>query len=162
MMGRRARGAAILLVLGAVLATVAAVHSWRESARASAAISDSRASQALFRIAVTFNRDYATNDAGAVYNRWDSNSRSVISRANYIQRHRECPTSPGPATVQRVNPGANGYWDVHYSISGVQFTDYWHYVNGRWLFNLVLSNPDAVKLYKLPFNSYASAVGCTL
>ncbi len=49
---------------------------------------------------------------------------------------------------------------MNYSISGIQFTDYWRYENRRWLFDLLRSNPDAVKLYRLPFAQYEKAVGC--
>jgi hypothetical protein len=38
---------------------------------------------------------------------------------------------------------------VHYEIGGQQLTDYWFYVHRRWVFDLVLSNPDAVKLYRM-------------
>jgi hypothetical protein len=34
-------------------------------------------------------------------------------------------------------------------IGGQQLTDYWFYVHRRWVFDLVLSNPDAVKLYRM-------------
>lgn len=116
---------------------------------------------ALLRIAAQFNRDYSTNRVGAVYDRWDAQSQSIISRADYIRRHIECPTSPGSAAIEGASPGANQYWRVRYSISGIRFVDFWHYVNDLWRFSLPLSNPDAVKLYKLSFVAYAAAVGCT-
>jgi hypothetical protein len=31
----------------------------------------------------------------------------------------------------------------------------------RWVFDLVLSNPDAVKLYRVSPSQYVKAVGCT-
>ena len=38
--------------------------------------------------------------------------------------------------------------------------DYWFYVRHRWVFDLVLSNPDAVRLYRMSPQRYAAAVGC--
>ena len=40
-------------------------------------------------------------------------------------------------------------------------TGYWSYVHRRRVFDLVLSNPDAVKLYRMSPQQYASAVGCS-
>lgn len=56
--------------------------------------------------------------------------------------------------------GQHGAWVVAYEIGGQQLTDYWFYVRGRWEFDLVLSNPDAVKLYRLSPQQYARALGC--
>ncbi len=124
-------------------------------------MSDPETRQALLDIAVQFNNNYAANRDGLVYDRWDARSRSVITRAQYIRRHAECPSAPGRAVVEGASRAANGYWRVRYSISGTQLTDYWHYEHGRWRFDLERSNPNAVKLYQLPFTSYATAVGCT-
>ncbi|MHB1987788.1 MAG: hypothetical protein ACYCSF_07370 [Acidimicrobiales bacterium] len=123
--------------------------------------SDPRTARALLAIAVRFNEDYAANKDGPVYDRWDTASQAVITRASYLRRHLECPTSPGPAVVERATASAGGYWKVDYSIGGVQLVDYWHYEDGRWRFDLLLSNPSAVALYRLPFAEYAKAVGCT-
>jgi hypothetical protein len=49
---------------------------------------------------------------------------------------------------------------VHYEISGVQLADCWFYVNGRWVFDLVRSNPDAVRLHRLSPRQYVKAAGC--
>ena len=54
----------------------------------------------------------------------------------------------------------DGAWLVHYEIGGQQLTDYWFYVHRRWVFDLVLSNPDAVKLYRMSPQQYAAALGC--
>ena len=43
---------------------------------------------------------------------------------------------------------------------GQQLTDYWLYVHHRWAFDLALSNPDAVKLYRMSPGRYAVALGC--
>ena len=50
--------------------------------------------------------------------------------------------------TESVSRGPRGAWLVHYQIGGQQLTDYWFYVHRRWVFDLVLSNPDAVKLYR--------------
>jgi hypothetical protein len=55
---------------------------------------------------------------------------------------------------------AGRWWLVHYSISGAQLTDYWRYEHGRWVFDLIRSNPQAVRLYRLPAAQYLAAVGC--
>ena len=122
--------------------------------------SDPETRQALRRIAVRFNANYSANRDGLVYGRWDSSSRAIISRAEYVRRHLECPTAPGRATIEGATSSTDGSWRVRYSISGNQLVDYWHYVNGQWLFSLVRSNPNAVRLYELPFSAYATAVGC--
>jgi hypothetical protein len=73
----------------------------------------------------------------------------------------ECPSSPQAARVEDTSPGPSGAWLVDYEISGVQLRDYWFYVRGRWVFDLVLSNPDAVRLYKLSSGQYVKAIGCS-
>lgn len=114
----------------------------------------------LLHVAREFNADYAANRDGLVYDRWDPASRWIIPRAEYVRRHRECPTAPGPATVESASRAGGGYWAVRYDLSGTRLVDYWHYVHGRWLFDLPRSNPSAVTLYRLPFARYAAAVGC--
>ena len=56
--------------------------------------------------------------------------------------------------------GPQGTWLVHYEIGGQQLTDYWFYVGHRWAFDLVLSNPDAARLYRMSPSQYLAAVGC--
>ena len=50
--------------------------------------------------------------------------------------------------TESAGAGPRGAWLVHYEIGGQQLTDFWFYVHRRWVFDLVLSNPDAVKLYR--------------
>jgi len=115
----------------------------------------------LVAIAQVFNDDYGRNNDGPVYDRWDVRSKALISRADYIKRHAECATAPQePAHVESATQGVGGAWLVRYEISGLQFTDYWFYVHGQWVFDLVLSNPDAVRLYRLPFATYVHQLGC--
>lgn len=119
-----------------------------------------RTAAALLRIATQFNAEYAANRDALVYSRWDARSRAVIGERVFARRHAECDTAPGTATVERAAPAADGFWTVEYSLSGIQFTDYWRYTGGRWVFDLVRSNPSAVALYRLSFAAYARAVGC--
>ena len=122
---------------------------------------DRRTAAALVRIAQVFNDDYDRNDDGPVWDRWDARSQTVITRASYIRRHRECATAPqGPAHVTGAAPGPHGAWLVRYEISGEQLTDYWYYTRRRWEFDLLLSNPGAARLYRLPFAKYAAQAGC--
>jgi hypothetical protein len=109
-----------------------------------------------------FNHDYDTGDYGPVYMRWDARSQAIITRADYIKRHKDCPSdSHTLSQTESVSPGGpDGTWLVHYQIGGQQLTDYWFYVHRRWVFDLLLSNPDAVKLYRMSPSQYASALGC--
>jgi hypothetical protein len=123
---------------------------------------DPRTAAALLTIATAFNHDYDTGDYGLVYARWDARSQAIITRADYIGRHEDCPAgSPVLSQTESVSPGGpQGSWLVHYQIGGQQLTDYWFYVHRRWVFDLVLSNPDAVRLYRMSPGQYAAAVGC--
>jgi hypothetical protein len=144
-----------------VTATGCAAHASRPAASPAAAARDPRTVAALLRIATVFNRQYDSGDYGPVYGRWDTRSRAIITRAEYIRRHTECPAEPQPAAhVEDASPGPRGAWLVDYQIGGEQLTDYWFYVHGRWVFDLVLSNPSAVKLYRLSPHQYAVAIGC--
>jgi hypothetical protein len=121
-----------------------------------------RTASALLKIATAFNHDYDTGDYGPVYARWDARSQAIITRAGYIQRHKGCPGAPhAPSQTESVSPGGpHGAWLVHYEIGGQQLTDYWFYSRRRWVFDLVLSNPSAVRLYRMSPSQYATAVGC--
>ena len=123
---------------------------------------DSKSAKALVSIAQVFNDDYGRNNDGSVYDRWDARSKALITRADYIRRHLACATAPGePAHVESAKEGINGAWLVRYEISGIQFTDYWFYVHGQWVFDLILSNPAAARLYRIPFAQYVHQLGCT-
>src|SRR6266516_4945777 len=124
---------------------------------------DPRTASALLKIATAFNHEYDTGDYGPVYTRWDARSQAIITRADYIKRHKDCPSgSPTLSQTESVSPGGpHGAWLVHYEIGGQQLTDYWFYVHRRWVFDLVLSNPDAVKLYRMSPGQYVAAVGCS-
>jgi hypothetical protein len=49
---------------------------------------------------------------------------------------------------------------VHYELVGQHLTDCWFYVRHRWVFDLVFSNPDEVRLYRMSPAQYIAAVGC--
>jgi hypothetical protein len=123
---------------------------------------DPHTAPALLKIATAFNHDYDTGDYGPVYTRWDARSQAIITRADYIKRHKDCPSgSHTLSQTESVSPGGpHGTWLVHYQIGGQQLTDYWFYVHRRWVFDLVLSNPDAVKLYRMSPQQYVAALGC--
>jgi hypothetical protein len=166
-MPRRIPAILLLLLLAAVSACSAPARhdaSAPSSPRGTPATSpgpDPKTAAALIRIAQVFNTDYGNNIDGPVWDRWDARSQAVISRADYIRRHVECSAGPQPpAHVESATPGPHGAWLVGYEISGIQFTDYWYYVNRRWVFDLILSNPAAAQQYRLPFAQYAAATGC--
>jgi hypothetical protein len=123
--------------------------------------SDSRTGHALLRIATAFNNNYDNGHFGPVYDRWDARSQAIITRADYIRRHQDCPAGPQTARTKSASPGPRGAWLVHYEIDGQQFTDYWFYVRPRWVFDLVLSNPQSARLYRMPTRQYLSYLGCT-
>ena len=125
--------------------------------------SDPHTAAALLKIATVFNDNYDRGIYGPVYDRWDARSKALISRADYISRHTECPTSPSATHVESASPGPHGAWLVSYVVSGAEarLTDYWFYVDGRWVFDLPLSNPSSVSLYKLSGPKYLAALGCS-
>jgi hypothetical protein len=161
------RGAAILLLVMALSACSAPPHHTAAAGTRPGAPAPARPgpdpgnAAALVRIAQVFNNNYDDNNDGPVWDRWDARSKALISRAAYIRRHAECATAPqGPAHVESAAPGPHRTWLVRYEISGQQLTDYWYYTHHRWEFDLPLSNPDAARLYPLPFAKYAARVGC--
>ena len=123
---------------------------------------DPHTAAALLKIATAFNHDYDTGDYGPVYARWDARSQAIIKRADYIQRHKDCPGgSPALSRTESVSPGGpQGAWLVRYEIGGQQLTGYWFYVGHRWVFDLVLSNPDAARLYRMSPSQYLAAADC--
>ncbi len=122
---------------------------------------DQRTASALFRIATAFNNEYDSGDYGPVYARWDARSQAIITKAEYVRRHKECPSAQVVAQVESATPGPHGAWIVDYEIGGQRLTDYWFYVHRRWVFDLMLSNPDSVALYRMSPRQYVAAVGCS-
>jgi hypothetical protein len=123
---------------------------------------DPHTAAALLKIATGFNHDYDTGDYGPVYARWDARSQAIITRADYIRRHKDCPGDSHPLSqTESVNTGGqHGAWLVHYQIGDQRLTDYWFYIHRRWVFDLVLSNPSAVKFYRMSPQHYVAALGC--
>ena len=153
--------AAFAVALAALLAAGCTAGTGHVAAPAAPLPPDPHTSPALLKIATAFNHHYDTGDYGPVYARWDARSQAIITRADYIRRHKDCPGgSHALSRTEGVSPGPHGAWLVHYQIGGQQLTDYWFYVHHRWVFDLVLSNPDAVKLYRMSPAQYAAALGC--
>ncbi len=122
---------------------------------------DPHTASALLKVAATFNHAYDTGDFGPVYARWDARSQAIITRADYIKRHEECPGGGALSRTENAEAGPHGAWLVQYEIGGQQLTDYWFYVGRRWVFDLVLSNPDLVPLYRMTPQQYVAAIGCS-
>src|SRR6516225_5124055 len=140
----------LLVAIAAAAALFAAgctVSSSHPGAATASLPPDPHTAAALLTIARSFNHDYDTGNYGPVYTRWDARSQAIITRADYIKRHKDCPSGPQTLSqTESVSPGGpHGAWLVHYEISGQQLTDYWYYLRHRWVFDLLLSNPDAVK-----------------
>ena len=146
-----------VMVMLAVGCSAQASH---PAAGPSAVVRDQRTAAALLKIATVFNDDYDGGVYGPVWDRWDARSQAIISRAEYIHRHEDCRTQQPLSRTESDSPGPRGAWLVHYEIDGEQLTDYWFYVRHRWVFDLVLSNPDAVRLYRMSPSQYVAAVGC--
>jgi hypothetical protein len=124
-------------------------------------VAEAKDGKTLMAIAQVFNDDYGRNNDGAVYDRWDIRSQAVITRADYIRRHAVCATAPQQtAHVESAVQGVDGSWLVRYEISGLQFTDYWFYIRGTWVFDIILSNPAVLRLYRLPYKTYIHQLGC--
>ena len=153
---------AIAVAVAALVATGCTASSGHPAPSPAPLPPDPHTAGALLKIATAFNHDYDTGDYGPVYARWDARSQAIITEADYIQRHKECPGSSQTLTrTESASPGGlHGAWLVRYEIGGQQLTDYWFYVRRRWVFDLVLSNPDAVKLYRMSPGQYIAAVGC--
>ncbi len=148
-----------LAALAAVLAVLAA-GCGRPGPAPAAAPPDPHTAAALLKIAAEFNDNYDNGRYGPVYDRWDARSQAVITRSDYIQRHTDCPSSPQTAVTQDATPGPGGAWLVDYQIDGIQLRDYWFYQHGRWVFDLILSNPASVRLYRMTPQQYAAAQDC--
>lgn len=120
---------------------------------------DTRAT--LLRVAQRLNDDFGSGRYAQVYQRWDPTSRALISGADYVARHVECQTAPqDQSRVTAAVLSADGFWHVSYVLDDIHFVDYWRYRAGHWEFDLVRSNPNAVRLYRLPRSAYLVAVAC--
>jgi hypothetical protein len=154
--------AGLVVAAAALLAAGCTAGTGRMAAPAASLPPDLHTSPALLKIAAAFNHDYDTGDYGPVYTRWDPRSQAIITRADYITRHKDCPGgSHALSQTESVSPGPHGAWLVHYEIGGQQLTDYWFYVHRRWVFDLALSNPSAVTLYHMSPRRYAATIGCS-
>ena len=90
-------------VLFAAACTVGAGH---PAATPAPLPADPHTASALLKIAAAFNHDYDTGDFGPVYARWDARSQAIIGRADYVQRHKDCPSgSLAPSQTESVSAG---------------------------------------------------------
>jgi len=157
----RALMMAAAAVVGAFLAGCSA-GTGHPAASATPLPPDPHTAPVLLRIATAFNDEYQSGDYAPVYARWDARSQAVISRADYVRRNQLCRSGQQPpARTEGDAPGPHGAWIVSYEIGGQHLTDYWYYVNRRWVFDLVLSNPDMVPMYRMAPQQYVAAMGCS-
>jgi hypothetical protein len=82
-----ASGAAVLFIAGCTAST------GHPSASPAPLPPDPHTAAALLKIATAFNHDYDTGDYGPVYARWDARSQAIITRADYVRRHKDCPSA---------------------------------------------------------------------
>ena len=155
--------AAAVAVLLAAGCTAGGSHGAAAPARSPAPLpADPRTAAALLKVATAFNDEYQSGDYAPVYARWDARSQAVITQGDYVRRNQVCRSAPQPpARTEGDAPGPHGAWIVSYEIGGQQLTDYWYYVNRRWVFDLVLSNPDMVPMYRMAPQQYVAAMGCS-
>ena len=116
---------AVLLAAGC---TAGQSHDAAVSGRSPASLpADPQTAAALLKIATAFNDEYGSGDYVLVYARWDARSQAVISQADYIRRHQDCPGSTQPpARTETAIPGSHGAWLVRYEIGSQQLTDCSH------------------------------------
>jgi hypothetical protein len=98
------------LVIGLILAAVTAGCTAQASRPAATATTpapppDPHTTAALLQIATAFNNNYDTGRYGATYDRWDARSQAIITRADYIKRHTECPAGPRQPAWKAQPPG---------------------------------------------------------
>jgi hypothetical protein len=157
------RSFAVVAVASAVLLAAGCTASTGHTAVSAPPLPpDPRTTSALLKIATAFNNEYDSGDYAPVYARWDARSQAIITKAEYVRRHEQCPSAPqAAAQVESASPGPRGAWLVDYEIGGQRLTDYWFYVHRRWVFDLVLSNPSSVRLYRMSPQQYVAAIGCS-
>ena len=73
---------------------------------------DPHTASALLKIATVFNHDHDTGNYAPVYARWDASSQAIITRADYIARHKDCPGG-SPALSQTESVSLGGPQDAH-------------------------------------------------
>ena len=109
------RFVAALVITAALLAAGCSASADHSTAHAVASPSplppDPQTTSALLKIAAAFNHHYDTGDYGPVYDRWDTRSQAIITSADYIKRHKDCPGArprchrPTASTPARMGRG---------------------------------------------------------
>ena len=92
---RRLAVAAAAVAMLAVSCTASTSH---PAASPAALPPDPHTASALLKIAAAFNHDYDAGEYGPVYTRWDARSQAIITRADYLKRHKDCPGGPTQPT----------------------------------------------------------------
>ena len=101
--------AAVVLAAGcAVLAGCSASTSHRAPASTAPLPPDAHTASALLKVAAAFNHDYDTGDYAPVYARWDPRSQAIISRSDYMARHKDCPGTPHSLSVTESGGSTGG------------------------------------------------------
>jgi hypothetical protein len=68
---------------------------------------DPRTAAALLKIAAALNHDCDTGRYGPVYARWDARSQAILTRADYLRRHKDCPSASHVLSqTENVKPGS--------------------------------------------------------
>jgi hypothetical protein len=93
-------------VVAAALFTMGCTANSSHLAGASASLPpEPHTAAALLKIAKVFNHDYDTGDYGPVYTRWDPRSQAIITRADYVKRHKDCPAVRRRCRRPKVSAG---------------------------------------------------------
>src|SRR6266566_10034567 len=105
---------AVAVSVVALFAAGCSVGSGHAAASPSPLPPDQHTASALLKVAAVFNHEYDVGDYGPVYARWDARSQAIITRADYIRRHKDCPSgSHTLSQTESVSPGPHGAWLVH-------------------------------------------------
>ena len=102
---------AVAVAAATLLAAACTAGTRHPVASALPLLPDPYTASALLKIAALLNHDYDTGDYGPVYARWDARSQAMITRADYIRRHTDCPRPADAVADRKCQRGRPG-WDV--------------------------------------------------
>lgn len=145
---------AIAFLLGAC-SSKTATSAASPSPSSSAAPADPKTPEELQAFAQVHFNSFGYGDYASFWDDFDSGSKAVVSRAEYVRRLTACmahdPNKNSPWTVVRVSQNKDGTWSVvvHYVKYDITFPAV--YENGHWRFVL---SPDARRAMTMPFNQY--------
>jgi hypothetical protein len=129
------------------------------SPSASAAGAEPKTAQELQAVAQLHFDSFSAGDYGAYWDDFDTASKAVISRAEYVQRLKSCmqtdPNRSAPFSVHGVSQNADGTWTVtvRYTRGPTTFQTTFPavYENGRWRFAFTA---DARRAMQMPVSQY--------